>query len=348
MGFKQGFYIPKVEELIDNAFQKARTEAEKVIENDLARKVIEKEKLRVRIAAEDITSTLKNIANRFPNISELNPLYKALLTNSLHIVKLKKALSHLNSSARTIEELKTKYLMQMTRMHRSEIGKIRNEFYGRLVSVTKRCKASLESVKEGMKAIAAIPKIRNLPTVLLIGTPNTGKSTFLSSVTNANVEIKNYPFTTKRIQVGKITEKYIDFQILDSPGLLDRTEEKQNPIEKQTTIALKTIADSLIFIIDVHEDLQSQLNVLKRYKTIIAKKPYFIVLNKIDLIEKSELVEAELNLKNILPKKTTIFKTSLNNLDEKTLKEMKQEIYSQNKDWYVKKGKEKIKFDLGI
>jgi len=348
MGFKQGFYIPKIEELIDNAFKRARSEAEKVIERDLAAKVVEKEKVRVKVSAEEITGTLKNISSRFPNISELNPLYKALLTNSLHVIKLKKALSHLSSSSRTIDEIKTKYLMQMSRMRRNEIGKLRNEFYGRLVSVTKRCKASLEIVKEGMKAIADIPKIRNLPTILLIGTPNTGKSTFLKSVTSSNVEIQNYPFTTKRLQVGKITEKFIDFQILDSPGLLDRAEEKQNPIEKQTTIALKTIADSLIFIIDVQENILSQMNVLKRYKTIIAKKPYFIVLNKIDLIENSELQEIELKIKNYLPKKVAIFKTSLNKLDTKTLREIKEEIYTMNKDWYIKKGKEKIKFDLGI
>ena len=63
MSFQKGFYIPKVEELIDNAFKKARNEASKVQERDFNRRIIEKEKTRVKIASEEITGTLKNIAN---------------------------------------------------------------------------------------------------------------------------------------------------------------------------------------------------------------------------------------------------------------------------------------------
>ena len=344
MSFQKGFYIPKVEELIDNAFKKARDEASKVQERDFNRRIIEKEKTRVKIASEEITGTLKNIANKFPNISELNPLYKSLLANSLDIIQLKKALSHLMSSSRTCDELKTQFLAAMFRVqNKNGISKYRNEFYGRLVSVVKRCKASFEIIKNAMKNMAEIPKIKNLPTILLIGCPNTGKSTFLKAVTSANVEIQSYPFTTKRLQVGMLTEKFLEFQLLDSPGLLDRPEEKQNNIEKQTTLALKTIADSLIFIIGANENINNQINILKRFKKEIKYKPFFIVINKIDLVDMGELKEIESALKNYLPQKTHIFKLSLNKAKEQELKEIKDEIYNLNKSWYTKKGKENIK-----
>lgn len=348
MGFKKGFYIPKVDDLIDTAFKKARTEAEQVKKKDLASKVIEKEKLRVRISAEYITSSLRRIYTQFPKISELNIFYKTLLSNSIKTLRVRKALSHLNSSTRTIDDLKTRYLALMSKSRQQTAGKLRNEFYGRLVSVVKRCKPSFEIIKDAMKVIATIPRLKNLPTILLIGIPNTGKSTFLREVTNANVEIKEYPFTTKRLQIGKINERFIDFQILDSPGILDRPEEKQNVIEKQTTIALKTIADSLIFIIDINQDIENQKSIFKRYKVLMKNKPYFIILNKIDLIDKNNLKEIEISIKNILPKKIKIFKLSLTNLKESELKEIKDEIYNMNKDWYTKKAKEKIKLNLGF
>lgn len=348
MGFQKGFYIPRVDEIIDIAFKRASENANKVDEKDFTMRIIEKERTRVKTSAEETNAILRNISNRFPNISELNPLYRALLMNSLHVVNLKKALSHLSSSARTIDELKTKHLMLMGKATTKNIGKLRNEFYGRLVSIIKRCKESLEIIKNAQKVVAEIPKIKSLPTILLIGMPNTGKSTFLKAVTDANVEIKNYPFTTKRLQVGKITERFIDFQILDSPGLLDRAENKQNNIEKQTTIALKTIADSLIFIFDAHEDIASQINILKRYKSEIKSKPYFIILNKIDLLDSKELNEIILAINNYLPKKVKIINCSLSELTQEQLKEIKNEIYNMNKEWYTKKGKEKIKLNIDI
>ena len=111
MGFIKGQYIPNVEELIDNAFQKARSNASKIEDRNTEKLVINKEKERVKIAAEELTSKLKTIVNNFPNIGELNPLYKALLKNSLDVVALRKALGHISSSSRTIDEIKAKTLI---------------------------------------------------------------------------------------------------------------------------------------------------------------------------------------------------------------------------------------------
>lgn len=340
MGFIKGQYIPTANELINTAFQKARTEADRITDKDLASKIINKEKLRVKVSAEELTSKLKTIINQFPDLSELNPLYRALLKNTIDIIKLKKALGHLNASSRTIDELKNNTLIKMSRSRRETISKNRNEFYGRIVSVVKRCDSSLNVIKNAMKEFSQIPKIRDLPTILLIGLPNTGKSTFLQKITNANVEIKNYPFTTKRLQVGKISDKYLEFQILDSPGLLDRTEEKQNKIEKQTTIALRTIANSIIFIFDAKQSIKNQLNILKRYKKEIKEKPYFVILNKIDLVDEKELNDIRDELKTL---KSKIYEKALKDISEEEIKLFKNEIYKMNKSWFIQKGNEKIK-----
>ncbi len=342
MGFIKGQYIPSAEELIDNAFQKARTTASKIDERNVEKLVVSKEKERVKITAEELTGKLKTIVNHFPNINELNPLYKALLKNSINIIELKKALGHITSSSQTIDNIKAKTLMNMAHSNRLQISKNRNEFYGRVVSVVKRCKGSLNIIKNALKEIANIPKIKDLPTILLVGLPNTGKSTFLKTITDANVEIQNYSFTTKRLQVGKLKVKFLDFQILDSPGLLDRPVEKQNTIEKQTTIALKTVASSIIFILDANQDVNAQKNILKKYKPLLKNLPAIIIINKIDLLDEIELEEFNAEIKQII-KKQKIYLTCLLDSDTKLIDEIKNDIYNLNKNWYVKKGQERIK-----
>ncbi len=53
--------------------------------------------------------------------------------------------------------------------------------------------------------------------VVLIGPPNSGKSTIQKLLTNAHPEIGNYPFTTSRMQPGMIPYEDIQIQLVDTP-----------------------------------------------------------------------------------------------------------------------------------
>lgn len=53
--------------------------------------------------------------------------------------------------------------------------------------------------------------------VILIGPPNSGKSSLLKMLTNAHPEIGNYPFTTVRMQPGMVSYKDIQIQLVDTP-----------------------------------------------------------------------------------------------------------------------------------
>ncbi len=335
MSFIKGFYIPKPEELINNSFQYARKEAEKIFEKDKSKYITEKEITRIKATAEYATKALKKIVTEFPSIDKLNPLYSALIGNSINIVDLKKALSHINTSCVTINHVKTNCLVKTRNMNEMRTAQLRGEFYGRVNSVIKRLKGSLEIVTNAMKIIADIPQIKNLPVCLVIGTPNVGKSTFLKVVTNANVEIKNYPFTTKRLQIGAANINYLDFQLVDSPGILDRPEEKQNSIEKQTSIALKTIANSFVFVVDVSQELEVQKKVFKNILKQEKAKPFFVVFNKIDVLEKTELEEYKKSfLSGLKIKAEDIFETNMNSLTTEQIEEIKQKVYKLNKEWY--------------
>ena len=58
-------------------------------------------------------------------------------------------------------------------------------------------------------------------TICIVGTTNSGKSTLLKKLTNANVEIAPYPFTTKKPEVGTLDYKGIKLQIIEISALID-------------------------------------------------------------------------------------------------------------------------------
>ena len=63
--------------------------------------------------------------------------------------------------------------------------------------------------------------------------PNVGKSSFMNKVTRADVEVQPYAFTTKSLYVGHMDYKYLRWQVIDTPGILDHSLEERNTIEMQ-------------------------------------------------------------------------------------------------------------------
>ena len=59
----------------------------------------------------------------------------------------------------------------------------------------------------------------------LVGLPNSGKSTFLSAVSNAKPKSGDYPFTTLYPKLGLVNRDDIDFTIADIPGLIQGSSE---------------------------------------------------------------------------------------------------------------------------
>lgn len=55
--------------------------------------------------------------------------------------------------------------------------------------------------------------------VVLIGPPNSGKSSILGHFTKAQVEIADYPFTTRKLQPGMMIFQNVQIQLIDSPAL---------------------------------------------------------------------------------------------------------------------------------
>jgi len=140
------------------------------------------------------------------------------------------------------------------------------------------------------------------PTVVVAGYPNVGKSSFVNDVTRARGETASYPFTTKGVGVGHFegadlstdserTERsamsdHLRYQIVDTPGLLDRPPEERNEIESQAVSALEHLADCVLVLLDPSGEcgypIDSQLELRDAVVDRFDAVPVLTVANKRD------------------------------------------------------------------
>jgi len=165
------------------------------------------------------------------------------------------------------------------------------EIYGRVSSIVKQVDKNLMFLASAQKILRTFPDIEDIPTVVIAGYPNVGKSSLIRKLSAAKPEIAQYPFTTKQIYVGHM-EKIVryetkQYQIIDTPGLLDRPLSERNKIEKQAIAALRHLADLIVFIFDPSGTSGYQMNdqilMLENIKNLFNDVPFIIVENKVDI-----------------------------------------------------------------
>lgn len=144
----------------------------------------------------------------------------------------------------------------------------------------------LEQVRQHLSRLPSIDPTAK--TLLICGFPNVGKSSFINKVTRADVDVQAYPFTTKSLYVGHTEYKYQQWQVIDTPGILDRPLEERNTIEMQSITALAHLRSSILYVVDFSEQcgysIEQQFELYKSIKPLFTKKPVFIINNKTDVV----------------------------------------------------------------
>jgi len=143
-------------------------------------------------------------------------------------------------------------------------------------------------LNDARNILRKLPAVHDEPTIVVAGYPNVGKSSFVSMVTGARPEIAPYPFTTKGVSIGHFFRDNVRYQVLDTPGLLDRPMSDRNEIELQAITALKYLDAAVLFIVDASETCGYLVADQKRMLDEVRQQfdlPVLVAANKSDLPE---------------------------------------------------------------
>ncbi|MDE6449189.1 MAG: GTPase ObgE [Muribaculaceae bacterium] len=150
-----------------------------------------------------------------------------------------------------------------------------------------------------------ILELKLLADVGLVGFPNAGKSTLLSSVSAARPKIADYPFTTMEPQLGIVS--YRDnrsFVMADIPGIIEGASEGKGlglrflrHIERNAVLLFMVPADAD----DITAEYKVLLNELEQFNPQLMDKPRILAVSKSDMLDDELMEEIARTLPDDLP-----------------------------------------------
>ena len=112
----------------------------------------------------------------------------------------------------------------------------------------------LEQLLDIGKELKSVPMLEEMPTVVLVGSPNVGKSSIVRAISTGQPEVNDYPFTTRGMTLGHILDDITGeriCQVMDTPGLLDRADEERNEMELLTLASMQHLPSLVVFVMDL-------------------------------------------------------------------------------------------------
>lgn len=146
----------------------------------------------------------------------------------------------------------------------------------------KKLKEEIENKKKARKGKTKGIKKAEMQAVL-VGFTNSGKSSILKSLTNAQPKIAGYGFTTTEPEIGTLNYQGCDIQIIDLPPINSEHLNK----------SIVNNADTILIITEKIEDIKNILNAITNQNT---KK--IVVFNKTDLYDEGTKRKISENLKS--------------------------------------------------
>ena len=147
---------------------------------------------------------------------------------------------------------------------------------------------------EPMQELTVILELKMLADVGLVGFPNAGKSTLLSSVSAARPKIANYPFTTLEPNLGIVSHREgTSFVMADIPGIIEGASAGKGlglrflrHIERNSLLLFMVPGDTD----DIRKEYEILLNELKTFNPEMLDKQRVLAITKSDMLD-DELIE---------------------------------------------------------
>lgn len=253
MDFEDLPTTPRSEELLDKAFSRAARAGRAKSGHDAQSSMLQ-------TAASITADNLENVVRAWPDFDGLHPFHAELADATLaettvgSVDDLRQQLSSVSWATRQIRSLRSDYEGRIRTNDVDTARKLRKQAFARIADIVDEVAPALEAIGTARDALRHLPEINpDEPTIVVAGYPNVGKSSFVNHVTNAREKTGSYPYTTTQIGVGHVTHRHIRYQLVDTPGLLDRPAADRNAIESQAVSALTHVADVVVVLLDASE-----------------------------------------------------------------------------------------------
>lgn len=166
-------------------------------------------------------------------------------------------------------------------------------------------------------------ELKLIADIALVGLPNAGKSTLISSISAAKPKIADYPFTTLTPNLGVVKIDEDSLVVADIPGLIEKASEGKGlgiqflkHIERTSALVHLVDCSMLLEPYEAVEDYATVRNELLSFKEGLANKPEIVCLTKIDAMTEEEIQKFVTAMEETLDKKVLpISSVSGRNLD---------------------------------
>lgn len=257
---------------------------------------------KVKFTAEGFEEKFDDILKGFPNINDVHPFHRDLMDTLYEKNHYKISLAAVSRAKTLVEQVSRDYT-RLLKFGQSlfQCKQLKRAALGRMATIVKKLKDPLVYLEQVRQHLGRLPSIDpNTRTLLICGYPNVGKSLFLRCITKSDVEVQPYAFTTKSLYVGHFDYKYLRFQAIDTPGILDRPTEEMNNIEMQSIYAIAHLRSCVMYFMDLSEQcgfsVEAQVKLFHSIKPLFANKSVMVVINKTDIIRPEDLDEERAKL----------------------------------------------------
>ncbi|ESK88747.1 gtp binding protein nog1 [Moniliophthora roreri MCA 2997] len=295
-GLKAIAPVPTAADFLDIILSKTQRKTPTVIHKNFKISRIRNFYMRkVKFTQDSFDEKLGAILQEFPVLDDLHPFLSSLMNVLYDKNHYKLALGQLRTARHLIDQVAKDYVRLLKfgdSLYRCK--QLKRAALGRMATIMRRQKDPLAYLEQVRQHISRLPAIDpNTRTLLICGYPNVGKSSFINKVTRADVDVQPYAFTTKSLFVGHLDYKYLRWQVIDTPGILDHPLEEMNTIEMQSITALAHLKSCVMYFMDLSEQcgytVEAQCKLFHSIKPLFAGKPTMLVINKIDVMRLEDL-----------------------------------------------------------
>ncbi|KAH0640459.1 hypothetical protein KY285_037045 [Solanum tuberosum] len=246
----------------------------------------------------ELAVPLRTYKENFPNKKYLHPYERSLIELTLGDGNYEDVLGKLEALRKKVVSVGKEHASLCAKsLSKREAEERLNEGLKRIEEIFDGDGKAVDELLNIAKTLRAMPVVDlETPTLCLVGAPNVGKSSLVRILSTGKPEICNYPFTTRGILMGHINLSYQNFQVTDTPGILRRSDEERNNLEKLTLAVLTHLPTAVLYVHDLSGECgmspSDQFVIYKEMRERFSSHIWLDVVSKCDLLQASPVIFA--------------------------------------------------------